>query len=163
MVPLRRFVDSKYHVLIDNGEGNLRRLFRDSDQENTNINDMKIGAQNFNKVQNARGNVDKVFLNGIGNGSGAGKILNRSPRPSTDQQPSDSDNMMVPPSVLAPNILPMLQPVAGTSKINNRSKFSLEDTALPEIPYEELTRATNGWSMHTILGKGGFGTVFRGK
>lgn len=33
---------------------------------------------------------------------------------------------------------------------------------LPIIPYEDLQLATNNWDSQTILGKGGFGTVFRG-
>ncbi|XP_049787337.1 interleukin-1 receptor-associated kinase 1-like [Schistocerca cancellata] len=33
---------------------------------------------------------------------------------------------------------------------------------IPDIPYKELMVATNGWDKHTILGKGGFGTVFKG-
>jgi len=33
---------------------------------------------------------------------------------------------------------------------------------LPSIPYEELLVATDNWERRNILGKGGFGTVFRG-
>lgn len=35
--------------------------------------------------------------------------------------------------------------------------------AIPHIPYQELQGATNNWDSNTILGKGGFGTVFKGK
>lgn len=33
---------------------------------------------------------------------------------------------------------------------------------IPTIPYDDLKQATNNWDEHTFLGKGGFGTVFRG-
>jgi hypothetical protein len=34
--------------------------------------------------------------------------------------------------------------------------------AIPQIDYQELLEATHGWDKHNILGKGGFGTVFKG-
>jgi interleukin-1 receptor-associated kinase 1 len=33
---------------------------------------------------------------------------------------------------------------------------------LPQIPYEELLIATDNWERRNILGKGGFGTVYKG-
>ncbi|KAJ3651372.1 hypothetical protein Zmor_017421 [Zophobas morio] len=34
--------------------------------------------------------------------------------------------------------------------------------AIPQIPYEELQKSTNNWDQANILGKGGFGMVFKG-
>lgn len=46
----------------------------------------------------------------------------------------------------------------------NDIKESLKDLLnIPEIPIEELTAATNNWADNNILGKGGFGVVYRGE
>lgn len=42
-------------------------------------------------------------------------------------------------------------------KIQNAKEY-----AIPQIDYQELLEATNNWHESNILGKGGFGTVFKG-
>lgn len=34
--------------------------------------------------------------------------------------------------------------------------------SIPQITYAEIQEATNNWDQNSILGKGGFGTVYRG-
>lgn len=36
------------------------------------------------------------------------------------------------------------------------------ECVLPMLEYKELEVATNKWSKYNILGKGGFGTVYKG-
>uniref|UniRef100_A0A182RNB0 non-specific serine/threonine protein kinase n=1 Tax=Anopheles funestus TaxID=62324 RepID=A0A182RNB0_ANOFN len=50
------------------------------------------------------------------------------------------------------------------SKENSPFANELADLSslIPKISYEELTVATENWSERNILGKGGFGTVYRG-
>lgn len=38
----------------------------------------------------------------------------------------------------------------------------MEAVGPPLIPFRELEIATNGWDVSAILGKGGFGTVYKG-
>lgn len=39
---------------------------------------------------------------------------------------------------------------------------AMESVGPPMIPFKELEIATNGWDSSAILGKGGFGTVYKG-
>lgn len=160
MIPLKRFVDPKYHILINNDKDNRGKLL-DRRRAGGDTKDLKIGSQNFNQAKPAPAEVQKVLLHESIHERVA-KILNRSPQPNIDQEPSNSDNMLVPTGVNQ-KLSPVLRPVAESSKNNNQTKVSSIETSLPQIPYEELARATSDWSKHTILGKGGFGTVFRGQ
>lgn len=40
--------------------------------------------------------------------------------------------------------------------------FSSAEACTPLITYKELEHATNFWNKSNILGKGGFGVVFKG-
>lgn len=59
----------------------------------------------------------------------------------------------------------LMVPVAGSSKGLNASTISISSEAaggIPLIAYEDLKKSTNNWDPDTILGKGGFGTVYKG-
>nr|CAD7430888.1 unnamed protein product [Timema monikensis] len=49
------------------------------------------------------------------------------------------------------------------SNVSNASSIVDNCANVPEIEHKELKLATNNWDRSCILGKGGFGTVFKGK
>ncbi|XP_015432237.1 PREDICTED: serine/threonine-protein kinase pelle [Dufourea novaeangliae] len=138
MVPLKPFVDEKFHKLLYNGEGNLHRVL--GKRLNKNTKDLKIGIQNFNQVVPPEPNVPKIIVEAHTK-EASHKILNQ---PMQAVQigitPSNSNNLLVASLAAA-------SPLAAT---------------LPHASYNELSTATNEWNKHNILGKGGFGTVYRG-
>ncbi|XP_046387837.1 mitogen-activated protein kinase kinase kinase 4-like [Ischnura elegans] len=96
------------------------------------------------------------------------------------QPPSNEENASVrtglPQTQATGNRVPLEEketniPSPDTQKSTSRSRAS--DVAgassvaesygsIPHIAYKELLMATNGWDKSTVLGKGGFGTVFKG-
>lgn len=53
-------------------------------------------------------------------------------------------------------------PFRQERKMSGASDVSSIAESIPLITYQELENATNGWDKKTIIGKGGFGTVFKG-
>ncbi|XP_050453434.1 serine/threonine-protein kinase pelle isoform X1 [Cataglyphis hispanica] len=143
MVPLLPFVDQKFHQLLHNGEANLQNIPR-KQLINKNTKDLKIGTQNFNQRASPQQSVDK--------------ILNQ---PLTIS-PSNSNNLLVASPGAAAVFLPSSQNTGSNGKKINESPLPKTETTLPHASYSELAIATNGWNPHNILGKGGFGTVYRG-
>lgn len=62
-------------------------------------------------------------------------------------------------SVISNNLQPGSDVVR---RLSNCSITSDSNPCIPQISYQELEEATNHWAPNTILGKGGFGTVFKG-
>ncbi|XP_043262635.1 serine/threonine-protein kinase pelle isoform X2 [Colletes gigas] len=132
MVPLKPFVEVKFHKLLYNGEGNLQRVL--GRRLNKNTKDLKIGTQNFNQVVPPEPNVPKLIIKSNTKEESL-KILN---------QPMQAMQIGISPS-----------------NSNNLLVASLA-AGYPLPPSAQNESTTNEWNKHNILGKGGFGTVYRG-
>ncbi|KAK0167119.1 hypothetical protein PV327_004558 [Microctonus hyperodae] len=162
MILLKSFVDSRFHVLIDRGEGNMKTALAASAKGRIMTRGgvavdtskySKIGAQNFNRITPPHAaDLPKIIID-----ENTGKILNQTDHSHQQQRsivPSNSNNLLVPsPTPNRVNI--------ASQKFSGLTLGKSEIT-LPQISYDELTRATDGWNIHKILGKGGFGTVYHG-
>ena len=75
--------------------------------------------------------------------------------------PSNSNNLLV-ASPAAANPVPASLRVPISGKKDNGATMFRTETTIPHVPYNELTIATKNWNTYNILGKGGFGIVYRG-
>ncbi|XP_017888513.1 serine/threonine-protein kinase pelle [Ceratina calcarata] len=159
MVPLKPFVEEKFHKLLYNGEGNLHRILGKKITKNTK--DLKIGTQNFNQIIPPQPNVPKIIV-GANSKEESHKILNQPMQAMhIGITPSNSNNLLV-ASLAAANPSPSLQHAQTNEKKDNTAAVFKTDATIPRATYDELTIATNNWNKYNILGRGGFGTVFKG-
>lgn len=164
MTILKPMVNPKYHQLIYEGEENLSRILpgvrsrqhiepsaptqisKDlglSSNLNFKETEQKIPSKippmhdSEKKIVNTARNYDAAVVNGARRNSG------KSPHPVSSQpqkQESPSDQKL---------------PIASGAS-------SSAEACTPLISYSELEIATSGWDRSCILGRGGFGTVYKG-
>ncbi|KAK9297160.1 hypothetical protein QLX08_009033 [Tetragonisca angustula] len=160
MVILKSFVEEKFHKLLDNGEGNLHYRVLGK-HLNKNTKDLRIGTQNFNQISPPESNAPKIIVEKNAKEE-SHKILNR---PMQAVQigitPSNSNNLLV-ASLAATNPVPASSRVSTSGTKDNGARMFRTETTIPHVPYNELTVATKEWNTYNILGKGGFGIVYRG-
>ncbi|XP_076754652.1 serine/threonine-protein kinase pelle [Xylocopa sonorina] len=158
MVPLKSFVEKKFHKLLYNGEGNLHRLL--GKRLNKNTKDLKIGMQNFNQIAPSEPNMPKIIIQ-ENTKEESHKILNQPMQAMhIGVTPSNSNNLLV-ASLAAANPVTLHRVQTNAKKDNDAAVLKTEAT-IPHATFNELTIATNEWNKYNILGRGGFGIVYRG-
>lgn len=160
MVLLKSFVGEKFHKLLDNGEGNLHYRVLGK-HLNKNTKDLRIGTQNFNQISPSESNAPKIIVEKNAKDE-SHKILNRPMQAmKIEIAPSNSNNLLV-ASLAAANPVPASSRIPTSGKKDNCAPTFRTETTIPHVPYNELTIATKEWNAYNILGKGGFGIVYRG-
>ncbi|KAF6215830.1 hypothetical protein GE061_000165 [Apolygus lucorum] len=141
---LKDFVDPKYRQLIREGEENFSKLFRKPEAENSNDNgkndddalehNMKYGLHNFNQPKNVREPHQKVLF----------RANEPFAAPTIPKRVVDAGNGQ------------------NARRLSDESTGNIGENSSPLINYAELEVATGNWDQHKLLGKGGFGTVYKG-
>ncbi|KAK4878466.1 hypothetical protein RN001_010972 [Aquatica leii] len=146
MSAIKSQVDRKFHVLINDADDNLNCLLEDLV--------LNRHAKDFIPQHNI--DTDRKILND-------GRMLrkdNQNPQivvneneVSKEDNESDNFNKL---------FLKPKSPLPLGLTMSDISCVAESAGAIPQIPYEELQKSTNNWDSSVILGKGGFGIVFKG-
>ncbi|XP_069672063.1 pelle-like serine/threonine-protein kinase pik-1 [Periplaneta americana] len=190
MLVLKPFVHPDYHRLIYEGEEMLRpsasgkeavviatagaggtaaaAAVVNGDASRSNVpsmdKNMDIGRHNLNLTESTNYTHSKLQLRGQ---TPERKILNTRLSPSAPPGPSNEAARIPAPhaEVVPTENKENNAPGSSRRRMSNSSeKSSMTENCgtIPQIDYQELLEATQGWAKHNILGKGGFGTVFKG-
>lgn len=141
MTKIKKFVDPEYHVLIDEGERNPNVLLRN----------LKLDESKAAKMQQENAENNEKILN----------VEKKEDKPLEPENMSCEDNENVPAS--PNNLKPKSSERNRAPSVSEYTSVAESARAVPHIPYEELQESTKDWNPKNILGKGGFGTVFKGK
>lgn len=151
MSVIKHLVEEKYHFLLNDEEENLNQMIKDlnmnkCEKKFNNMLDSKIKPDNFDANSEKILNVPKLILE---------PVMTRDDNKSLIEN-NNNNNKLLPKSPI-----PLVR-----SKLLTGSDISIvaeSAGAIPLIPYEELQVSTNNWDENTVLGKGGFGKVYKGK
>lgn len=140
---IKHLIEDKYHFLLDNEIDRLNQIMKDLNKpEKKCINhiDSKIKPENF------VGNNEKLLVP---------KFINEALTKDNNESTIEKNGIILPksPTPLAKSRL---------ATVSDISIVAESAGGIPSIPYEELTESTSNWDEKNVLGKGGFGKVYKG-
>ncbi|CAH1966089.1 unnamed protein product [Acanthoscelides obtectus] len=133
MVAIKQYVDKQYHYLIKDGN----KLDALKGRKENNVLESQIHQNNFD--DNADKVLNKCLVNDL----------------TTSCNESRVENLSAPKS-------PLFYGRHRMTIASDRSAVMERASVIPCIPYDELQKSTNNWDENVVLGKGGFGKVFKG-
>lgn len=153
MSVIKHLVEEKYHFLLKDEEENLNQMIKDLNMKKcekklNNVVDPKIEPDNFEGNNEKILNVPKLILE---------PVISKDDNKSTVENNNNNDIKLLLPKSPIPLVRSRLLTGSDISSVAESA------SAIPLIPYEELQKSTNNWDEKTVLGKGGFGKVYKGK
>ncbi|GJQ78103.1 pll [Trypoxylus dichotomus] len=160
MMIIKKFVPTPYHKLIRNAQHNINSLLGEIKiQNNCRLRDNKIPEANLNKF----GSKPVVETKNVQAFLAPSPLRVVIPPKDINYVTQDDNFTREPNNKLLKPISPQVR--VGTSRASAMSDISCvaeSAGAIPQIPYEDLQKSTDNWNRANILGKGGFGIVFKG-
>lgn len=151
---IKSLVNPRLLPLLHKGE---QRLDNGKFGRKAKEKDRSIDTKNFNQEPPTQNIVQKVILKNTEHEPWH-KILNQPKKFVSPPLPESYSNNLLHESPVNN------EPSSNVHNLPNSSKKNCEirEANLPLAMFEELTLATDNWNKINILGRGGFGTVYRG-
>lgn len=144
MMVLKPLVDEKYHKLIYEGEENFSRIFSKKGKHNVKIIPPLEQKKDEEIAREINGNLNMHFIN-------TESKLNKN----IPKEKLKTDKFLIDLDVEKPLSIHHMK-----AELNEESVIS--EGLSPSITYAELEHATGSWERKNLIGKGGFGTVYKG-